>query len=100
MVSTPLLAMTGEIQHLQEATAAITRIRELLAKRRTIHDGEDERLPTGPLTVTFDHIYFHYDVASKSEDLTSPGESGNFAGFLLQLAGRAYIGAVGAHRQR
>ncbi|MEZ4622685.1 MAG: ABC transporter ATP-binding protein [Caldilineaceae bacterium] len=65
MGSGPLLQLTGEIQHLQAATAAIARIGELFAETRTVVDGKDMALRAGPLTVTFDHVYFGYAAAAE-----------------------------------
>ncbi|MEZ4863558.1 MAG: ABC transporter ATP-binding protein [Caldilineaceae bacterium] len=60
MVSGPLLTMTGEIQHLQEATAAIVRIRELLSVTSDVTAGSVTSLPAGPLAVAFDQVCFDY----------------------------------------
>lgn len=67
MVSTPLLRMTGEIQHLQEASAAITRVRELFALRSAVTDGAITTLPAGPLQIDFDHVTFHYAESSDAD---------------------------------
>ncbi len=67
MASGPLLSLTGEIQHLQEATAAIARIGELFAETRTIIDGKGMPMPAGPLAVTFDHVRFGYGVAAVND---------------------------------
>lgn len=64
MITGPLLEMTGELQRLQEASAAILRINELLAEQSTIVDGPDTALPSGPLAVTFDHVSFDYPKSS------------------------------------
>ncbi len=60
MVSGPLLTMTGELQRLQEASAAMARISELLGVTRTLHDGHIATLPPGPLAVTFERVHFAY----------------------------------------
>ncbi|HRW07486.1 MAG TPA: ABC transporter ATP-binding protein [Caldilineaceae bacterium] len=72
MVSSPLLTMTGEIQHLQEATAAIRRVRELLAERRLVLDGDRTTLPAGPLAVDFDRVSFRYDSAPPDGSSAAP----------------------------
>jgi ATP-binding cassette subfamily B protein len=88
MVSGPLLQLTGEIQHLQEATAAIHRLRELFAERRTINDGATDQLPAGPLAVTFAGVRFGYD---------GPTVNGGavLADFSLQLAAGRTLGLLG-----
>lgn len=88
MVSGPLLQLTGEIQHLQEATAALHRIRELFAERRTVHDGARDQLPAGPLAVTFAQVRFDY----ASETVTNETV---LADFSLQLAAGRSLGLLG-----
>jgi ATP-binding cassette subfamily B protein len=76
MASGPLLSLTSEIQHLQEATAAIARIGELFAEARTIIDGKGTPLPAGPLTVTFDHVHFGYGNGTAHEGDTPNAVAG------------------------
>ncbi len=75
MVSTPLLRMTGEIQQLQEATAAISRVRELLAIPRRVLDGPQQQLPAGPLAVRFANVTFHYEPDSNERAATETAQS-------------------------
>ena len=60
MIDGPLLTMTSEIQHLQEASAGLARINELFSQRRSIVDGEHTRLPDGPLAISFERVHFAY----------------------------------------
>lgn len=71
MITGPLLEMTGELQKLQEASAAILRINELLAARSTIIDGPAITLPGGPLAVTFDQVSFAYGNADTNPPAAS-----------------------------
>lgn len=66
MLTGPLMEMTSELQRLQEASAAILRINELLAEQSQISDGPGTSLPDGPLAVTFDQISFDYPTSTPS----------------------------------
>lgn len=71
MITGPLLEMTGELQKLQEASAAILRINELLAEQSTLIDGPATTLPGGPLAVTFDQVSFAYNNAGPTPPTTN-----------------------------
>lgn len=73
MVSGPLLTMTGELQRLQEASASMARIRELLGERRAVGDGTIVALPAGPLAVTFDRVHFAYGQPATLGTDATPG---------------------------
>jgi ATP-binding cassette subfamily B protein len=60
MLMTPLMLLTQELQHLQEASASLLRIGELYNTQRTIVDGVGAPLPAGALTVEFRQVSFHY----------------------------------------
>ncbi|MCE7988390.1 MAG: ABC transporter ATP-binding protein [Caldilinea sp. CFX5] len=63
MLAAPLEELRTQMQNLQQADAGIARIRELLATRSHLTQG-DAVLPNGPLAVTFDHVSFTYSTAS------------------------------------
>jgi ABC-type multidrug transport system fused ATPase/permease subunit len=56
----PIGQLQAEIQDLQQASASIDRIEELLGARSAIQDGHGVSLPSGPLAVEFDGISFSY----------------------------------------
>ncbi len=60
MVSDPLLSMTSEIQHFQEATAGLLRVQALLDEPQMLPDGPINTLPSGPLPVDFANVTFAY----------------------------------------
>jgi ATP-binding cassette, subfamily B, bacterial len=60
MIGSPLVKLTLEIQRLQEASAGMVRINELLGERSTLSDGAQTTLREGPLAVTFDRVQFDY----------------------------------------
>ncbi|MCL4863642.1 MAG: ABC transporter ATP-binding protein/permease [Caldilineaceae bacterium] len=68
MVNSPLTKLTLEMQHLQEASAGITRINELLSESSPLTDGSQTTLPRGPLAVAFDQVRFNYGQSAGSGD--------------------------------
>lgn len=60
MLMTPLMLLTQELQHLQEASASLLRIGELYNTQPAIVDGVGASLPAGALTVEFQQVSFHY----------------------------------------
>lgn len=66
MLSAPLQSIRGEVEDLQQASANIQRIDELLALRPRVSDppgadaGGGQTLPDGPLAVSFTNVSFHY----------------------------------------
>lgn len=103
MASGPLLQLTGEIQQLQEATAAIGRIRELFAIQRTVLDGPKAQLPSGPLAVTFENIRFEYGTTVKPShrptvppsDRPTVDSRALLTEFSLQVAAGRTVGVLG-----
>ncbi|HEV8340543.1 MAG TPA: ABC transporter ATP-binding protein [bacterium] len=59
MLRRPIEQITRQMQELQRASAAVGRIRELLAIEPVPRDG-DRPLPAGPLGVAFDRVSFAY----------------------------------------
>ncbi|RIK36280.1 MAG: ABC transporter ATP-binding protein [Chloroflexi bacterium] len=68
MIDSPLVKLTLEIQHLQEASAGVTRINELLSESSPLTDGSLTTLPRGPLAVAFDQVRFNYGQSAGSVD--------------------------------
>lgn len=60
MLQQPLQRLTRQMDDLQQATGGIVRVRELLATRPRVSDGEGASLPEGPLSVELDDISFAY----------------------------------------
>ncbi|MFZ4660851.1 MAG: ABC transporter ATP-binding protein [Caldilineaceae bacterium] len=75
MLAAPLEELRTQMQNLQQADASIARIRELLATRSQLTQG-DAVLPGGPLAVIFDNVSFSYPTSSteltQSPDHQSP----------------------------
>lgn len=88
MLAAPLETLRTQLQDLQQADAAITRVRELLELRSSLMDGTAQ-IPAGPINVTFENVSFRY--AAQELDPTS---------FVLQnlsfkLAAGQTLGLVG-----
>lgn len=80
MVSDPLLEMSTEIQHLQEATASLWRIGELFQTQTLIRDGGRALLPAGALPVEFEHISFGYALSDQAGVPLPDAEAASEAG--------------------
>ena len=63
IVFRPLEQMTEQIQNLQKAAAGIDRVEALHSEQSKIRVQAGERLPIGPLGVTFDAVSFGYVAA-------------------------------------
>jgi len=59
MLAAPIETIRTQLQDLQRADAAVARVRELLAIRSRLVDGE-ESVPAGPLAVRFRDVSFAY----------------------------------------
>ena len=94
MVSGPLLTMTGELQRLQEASAGMVRISELLGETRAVADGTIATLPAGPLAVTFDRVGFAYTQAATSGP-PDPASTPLLHDFSLTLTPGRTVGLLG-----
>ncbi len=69
----PLDLITRQIEDFQKAAAGFARVRELLAVRGSLRDG-DTPLPAGPLAVDFETVSFGYaDEAASGPQQTSAG---------------------------
>jgi ABC-type multidrug transport system fused ATPase/permease subunit len=57
----PIEEIGRQIQQLQQASASVARIGQLLAVRSRISDGPGQELPVGALPLTFEGVSFGYD---------------------------------------
>ncbi len=57
----PLREITNQIQNLQKAGGSIGRIEQLYSIPNKIESTGTETLPSGPLSVAFDHVHFSYN---------------------------------------
>lgn len=60
MLSQPTEQIRNEVQHLQQASASITRIEALLRTKPRVVDGPGQTLPPGPLEVALENVSFGY----------------------------------------
>lgn len=61
MLNQPIEEITRQLSDLQTAAASVARVQELLAMRTVIRDGRGDLIPTGALSVDFEHVSFGYD---------------------------------------
>lgn len=89
MLRAPFERLIDQLRHYQAALAALARIGELLAQKRTVPAPADpQRLPEGPLSLRLDQVSFSYDadeVLSGIDLELAPGET-------LGLVGRTGSG--------
>jgi ATP-binding cassette, subfamily B, bacterial len=88
MLQQPLQRLTRQLNSFQQATGGIVRVRELLATRASVIDGEDGALPRGALAVELDGVSFAYEaepVLHRASFRVEPGE-------VLGLLGRTGSG--------
>lgn len=68
----PLEEIGRQVQQLQQASASVARIGELLAVQSRIADGAGQQLSSGALPITFEGVTFHYqDEPSAKEQIPS-----------------------------
>ena len=82
MLRLPLERLSRHMNSFQQATGGIVRVRELLAIEPRVVDGEGGSIPTGPLSVEFDHVSFSYDTEVVLDDLSWQLEPGQVLGLL------------------
>jgi ATP-binding cassette, subfamily B, bacterial len=70
MLATPLEEIRGQAERLQEATAGVNRVSEILALEPEVQDLGTLALPFGPLQVDFERVDFRY--ADKGEGSDNP----------------------------
>lgn len=63
MTRRPIEQIRRQLEDLQRAGAAISRIEELFATGTRLRPAGDRPIPEGPLAVEFDHVSFFYDDA-------------------------------------
>lgn len=56
----PVIAITRQLQDLQQAAASVGRVRDILAERSAIVDGPGTPLPAGALAVEIEDVSFSY----------------------------------------
>lgn len=64
MLRQPTEQIRNEIQDLQQAGASFGRVERLLNQRSRLIDGPGDALPSGPLGVELDQVWFGYDPGS------------------------------------
>ena len=57
----PLRHLTMEMEHFQKSAGSIERLRDLLATKNKVLDTGTAHLPSGPLSVVFQHVSFGYN---------------------------------------
>lgn len=83
LVIAPLNQLTQQMQDLQQASAGIARVQELLALSSAIQDGPGASIPTGALPVTCQHLSFGYHTnETVLHDLSFTVEPGAVLGVL------------------
>jgi ABC-type multidrug transport system fused ATPase/permease subunit len=60
LIFQPLSVITRQVEDFQKAGASIVRIRDLLATRSKLDDGDGADFPPGPLAVEFEGVSFGY----------------------------------------
>lgn len=61
MLNWPLETITRQLNDLNQASASVGRVQELLREEVRVTDGPGVHLPSGPLAVEFDGVSFAYD---------------------------------------
>jgi ATP-binding cassette, subfamily B, bacterial len=92
MLLDPVEQIRTQLQYLQQAVGALTRVRAVLAISPALADGPDE-LPPGPLSVELDHVTFGYRRGDgKGADVLRDLSLTVPAGRVLGLVGRTGAG--------
>ncbi|WP_170308079.1 ABC transporter ATP-binding protein [Paenibacillus dakarensis] len=83
LLAKPIEKIRTQLEDLQKADASLTRVRDLLATKPLIQDGQGAPLPSGPLSVEFSDLSFSYEEDAKTlEDLHFRLEPGQTLGLL------------------
>ncbi|MFC0329764.1 ABC transporter ATP-binding protein [Paenibacillus sepulcri] len=61
MLNDPIEQLGDQLQEFQKAKSGMRRAQELLSLRNEIVDGDDDELPQGPLSVSFEQVNFSYN---------------------------------------
>jgi ABC-type multidrug transport system fused ATPase/permease subunit len=86
LVRRPIEQVTQELAQLQKAAGGIVRIDQLRRLRTGIEDGHRE-MPSGPLSVEFDHVAFSYEERLVLDDVTFRLHPGTVLGLLGRTGG-------------
>jgi ATP-binding cassette subfamily B protein len=86
LVRRPIEQVTQELAQLQKAAGGIVRIDQLRRLRTGIEDGHRE-MPSGPLSVEFDHVAFSYEERLVLDDVTFRLRPGTVLGLLGRTGG-------------
>lgn len=93
MIQHPLSQLRNQIEDLQKAEASIERIQELFDTQPKLIDGQQNNLPTGPLSSTFVGVSFGYDGIGKNHEIALNQVTFSLAGGrVLGLLGRTGSG--------
>jgi len=92
MLGDPIERISHQVQDLQKALAAISRVRSLFALQPTITNGHGALLPAGALPVQFDDVVFHYDDGDPDEPVLQHVSFALEPGTTLGLLGRTGSG--------
>jgi ABC-type multidrug transport system fused ATPase/permease subunit len=72
----PLEEIGRQVQQLQQASASVARIGELLAVQSRISDGPGRDLPSGALAIAFEGVTFGYDDQGMGDKRSAEGSCG------------------------
>ena len=78
----PIEQIRSQLQELQQASAGIARVQELLAVQTKLADTGALAVPAGPLAVAFDDVAFGYDAEPVLQDLSFTLAPGRVLGLL------------------
>jgi ATP-binding cassette subfamily B protein/ATP-binding cassette subfamily C protein len=98
LLNQPIERIREELEELQQVEASIHRIQALLQTQSRLRTGGNAPLPTGALSVTFDRVWFNYEVEDRTQnDLPPSPQLQNIsfhlpAGQVLGLLGRTGSG--------
>jgi ATP-binding cassette, subfamily B, bacterial len=82
MLQQPLERLSRQLNSFQQATGGIVRVRELLATRALVIDGEGAALPRGALSVELDGVSFAYEAEPVLHRVSCRVEPGEVFGLL------------------
>jgi ATP-binding cassette subfamily B protein len=82
MLQQPLQRLTHHLESFQQATAGIARVRELLAIRAHVADGNGAALPHRALSVELDDVSFAYEAEPVLHGVSCRVEPGEILGLL------------------
>jgi ATP-binding cassette, subfamily B, bacterial len=82
MLQGPIEQITQQMQTLQKAAASIGRINELFAMKSDLPEGKNLALPTGAISINFDHVNFSYDDKPTLKDVSFTLKPGTVLGLL------------------